>query len=364
MKNAILSIIVISISIGCCGQSTEQLDNLFGFKEFKLLSSINGYKKDYVILRTYKGTDGLIKYVIKGSNYNISLNEINVKEIEFLTINDTIFQCNVTLPSCGYKTIESAFGEPDLKPNWRSETICNFPVTYTYSWIGKKVKLVLEEHEPSTKILADGTLVYSGESDDILSFMLIDDQIMESMLSNGTNNVLSDFGSTAKTDLKIEPCFYNTYEINMLNQKWWTGNGICLRKEDYPSSTSSFDLNIGKNKDRSIVYITYYTKSEYRSGFAKTDLNFTGNLEIFLSNGERISCIDRGLTGVQMNDENTNLIFAIYYLTTNEYKQLSTTNIESVKIRFGPYGQYENYVFNNIKQSFGCTIEGIDEVLK
>jgi hypothetical protein len=73
---------------------------------------------------------------------------------------------------------------------------------------------------------------------------------------------------------------------------------------------------------------------------------FNGNLEILLSNGEKIICLDRNINGNQVNKNNIKSIFAVYYLTENEYLTLSNTKISSVTFKFGDQvSGYKNFVF-------------------
>jgi hypothetical protein len=204
-----------------------------------------------------------------------------------------------------------------------------------------------------------GNMIYS------LEFNLVNEEKIKGRLLDSSNDILADFSddkSTKNNDILLEPCFYNTHTINVLNQNWYSGNAILLGEYEKNSFTGSFLLEIAKNKSRSILILeVIFNEGINFIGNSK----FKGNLEILLSNGEKISCIDRNLNGKQVNEDNSISIFSVYYITVNEYDKLSKTNISSVLCKFGDLQNgYENFVFDGVSKSFRCVIEGINDYSK
>ena len=353
-------IIFIPICFFSFGQSKKELDELCGFKEFKLLTSVSDYKSKYQIYKKHKDVDGLIIYSINALGYGIKLGDGKITEIELYTIQDTIYKCTVKLSYCELETISSAFGEPNVIHE--AEFIdkyhsLNWPSTDKYVWEGNKVKLVLEKNHRVMKQNYFGEYYFEGKDYDELIFVLIDSMLIKNKIKrkNSKTDLLSEFNTPLNETKNIVPCTYNTHKVDLLNQEWCTGDEICLRYNKEPYGTQEFNLGVAKNYSNKILYISCTSSLGFFGG------EFRGNLEIILNNGEKIICHERNLRGSNKEGNDYHLSYSVYYLTENEYEKLSEQNICCLKIIFEYNNSWENYFFENVNSNFKCTIDGLSD---
>lgn len=359
------------LAIICYGQSVKQLDQINGFKEFKLGSNISQYLDKYDLEPYHSDIKPENDWSYGLSNehlekYDFSIGGKKPTGLGLEAFNNKIYVINLYFNDLPIDVIKEAFGPPtkvtdelSIYNAYRSSEYN----TDTYYWEGEKVKLSWEGRANKDPIY---TTDMFGEIDVsfgpmyqqiILEITVKDEKELKGINSNSSSNIISDFGSTTVEIVNKEPCgFRNIQRMNVLSKSWLSGEDFILSSSDNSMvDNDMFYINIARNKERPILLINY--NYEFHGFNTPT---FSGNLVLFLKNGETITCVDRGLTGTQTNGNITTTTFAVYYLTMGEYRLLEKEAVGSLKCKL----DRSNKVFNGIDISFRCDIERIDSQLK
>jgi len=383
---AILLSLLLSTSYA---QDIRKLDEMNGFKNFKLKSKVSFYSNFDKYDECQDYTDGFGCRSINKSNYEIMFDGKVIEQLKYYYYNDTIIRIDIVSDYNLYKTLTSAFGEPNDKPiqNWQqSGDQCS-----SAYWKGSKV---IMDYFCVSKTKDDqffGT-IFSNQT--TVTFKVINYQkYAEKIKSDKAKRLTEELNeainpnspSNIEKSTKIDECSFETETetVFLLNQKWYSCGGYGIRetgKLDYENGNRPKDIGdlgnpkyklvpsmdysltrlyIAKNKSRSIIILwkempnTFYSSAEH----------FKGPVNLFLKNGERITCNDRNILGEQNTDDNLYVTFAVFYLTQQESDKIKSNGIQSLSYKFGDtQSGFQNYI-DQTYEDLKCDLFHMDKLI-
>lgn len=370
-------------------QDIRKLDEMNGFKNFKLNSNVNLYSvyNKYDECQDY--TDGFRCRSISKSSYEIFLDGKVIEQLKYYFYNDTIIRIDIVSDYDLFKTITSVFGEPNDKPtkNWQQY---GDECTSAY-WKGSKV---IMDYFCVTKTKDDQFFGTTSSSQSTVTFRVINYQkYVEKIRIDKAKKLTEDLNeginpnSPSKIERRTKPeeCSFETKTetVSLLNQKWYRCGGYGIRETgslDYkngnrPKDISDFGdakyklvpsmdysltrLYIAKNKSRSIIILWKETPNSFYSSAE----HFKGPVNLFLQNGEKITCNDRNILGEQNTDDNLYVTFAVFYLTPQEYEKIKSYGIQSLSYKFGDtQSGFQNYI-DKTYEELKCDLFHMDKLI-
>jgi len=382
--------IILSLALSTSNaQDIRKLDEMNGFKNFKLKSKVSAYSNYNKYEECQDHTDGFSCHTINKSNYEIMLDGKTIEHLKYYFYNDTIIRIDIASDYNLYKTLTSAFGEPNGKPrqSWQQY---GDECSSAY-WKGSKV---IMDYFCVTKTKDDQFFGTTSSATTTVTFKVINYQKYVEKLKNDKAKRLTEelneginpiTPSGIGKDTKIDQCSFvtNTETVFLLNQKWYSCGGYGIRETgnlDYENGNRPKDISelgnpkyklvpsmdysltrlyIAKNISRSIIVLwkempnTFYSSAEH----------FKGPVNIFLKNGEKITCNDRNILGEQNTDDKLYVTFAVFYLTQQEYDKIKSNGIQSLSYKFGDtQSGFQNYI-DKTYEDLKCDLFHMDKLI-
>ncbi len=428
MKIRITLILSVIIYHSINAQSTQDLDRIFGFKNIKFMSNVSEYEN---IINLKEGDRLEFFPVIKwdskfkefDARYDV-LDDVELKNekvrVSFNTINGNIYRIDVSTKLSRFEALEflnRAFGKPTIsidKEDWLNPVIMDsirgkvknnlvdrllktsIGGNYIYIWSGEKASLrytfsqnntvndaylglTPSQYERSKRM---GMISEPDMSDhSVMEFYLNEiylDKLIKEISIPKFENALDEFSSDIISSKETENNYPIRYEdieqLFVLDKKWFSSGYLNVytisdnnRNDIFKPQTSGFDkfvLQIAKNSTQSIALLCRQSQSKFIS---VPNVNFIGNLEMILENGNKITCIDRKYYGNQKTNNDIDEVFNVYYLTDVEYEMLKTNKIIGVSFKYGPINAYSPGTVNQTYQTkldFKDLLEAIDAHIK